>query len=160
MTATPLIRHAGEGERRWFYGGGLHTWKVTEEESGGVFMLFEDEMTAGKVTPWHSHPDHDELIVLLEGECVVNIDGNKQTVKSGGMWMAPRGTPHAFAVVSPSARLLALQTPGSAQAFYYGASEPATDEDGPVDFDRIGAVAAATGVTKVLGPPPFAVARS
>ena len=23
MTATPVIRHAGEGERRWFFGGGF-----------------------------------------------------------------------------------------------------------------------------------------
>lgn len=160
MTATPVIRHAGEGERRWFYGGGVQTWKVTEAESGGAFILFEDVMTAGKVTPWHAHPDHDELIVLLEGECVVNIGGNKQTVTAGAVWMTPRGTPHAFKVVSESARLLALQAPGSAQAFYYGASEPASEEDGVVDFDRIREVAAATGVTQVLGPPPFAEARA
>jgi quercetin dioxygenase-like cupin family protein len=159
MSATPVIRQAGEGDRRWFFGGGVHTWKVTEAESGGAFMLIEDEMTEGKVTPWHTHPDHDELAVLLEGECIVNIGGNKQRVTSGAIWMTPRGTPHAFAVVSPTARLLALQTPGSAQAFYYGASEPAGDEDGTVDFDRIGEVAAATGVTQILGPPPFASAR-
>jgi quercetin dioxygenase-like cupin family protein len=159
MAATPVIRHAGEGERRWFYGGGVQTWKVTEEESGGAFMMFEDVMTAGKMTPWHSHPDHDELIFLIEGECVVNIGGNKQTVTSGSVWMTPRGTPHAFMVVSETARVLAIQTPGSAQAFYYGASEAAGDADGPVDFDRIGEVAAATGVTKVLGPPPFVAAR-
>lgn len=160
MSATPVIKAAGEGERRWFFGGGLQTWKVTAAESGGAFMLFEDEMTEGKVTPWHCHPEHDELIVLLEGECIVNIGGNKQHVTSGGMWMAPRGVPHAFAVLSPTARALAFQTPGSAEAFYYGASEPASDEDGTVDFERIGEIAAATGVTEILGPPPFAAARA
>ncbi|MEY2417792.1 MAG: hypothetical protein QOG90_472 [Actinomycetota bacterium] len=155
MAATPVIRQAGEGERRWFYGGGVQTWKVTDAESDGAFMVFEDEMTAGKVTPWHSHPDHDELIVLLEGECLVNIGGNKQTVRTGGVWMTPRGTPHAFKVVSETARVLSLQTPGSAEAFYYGASEPAGESEGAVDFERIGKVAEATGVTKLLGPPPF-----
>jgi quercetin dioxygenase-like cupin family protein len=155
MAATPVIRQAGEGERRWFYGGGFQTWKVTAAESAGAFMVLEDVMTAGKVTPWHEHPDHDELTVLLEGECIVNIGGNKQTVQAGAVWMTPRGTPHAFKVISETARVLALQTPGSAEKFYYGASEPAGEEEGPVDFDRIREVAAATGVTTVLGPPPF-----
>ena len=154
--ATPIIKQAGEGERRWFYGGGVHTWKVTEADSGGAFFLFEDELTQGKNTPWHCHPDTDELAYLLEGEVEVKIGDIQQRVTAGGMWMSPRGVSHAFTVVSPTARVLAFQTPGSSAAFYWDASEPATDEAGPVDFDRIKAVAKATGATTVLGPPPFA----
>ena len=69
--------------------------------------------------------------------------------------MTPRGVPHAFLVVSESARLLVLQTPGNGQAFYRNASEPAGDESGLVDFAKIGEAAKATGTTVVLGPPPF-----
>ena len=36
--ATATIKAAGEGERRWFYGGGTHTWKVTEADSGGTVV--------------------------------------------------------------------------------------------------------------------------
>ena len=107
-----VVRTAGEGQRRWFYGGGAHTWKVTSEESNGAFFLFEDELTEGKMTPWHCHPDTDEAIYVLEGVIDVNMDGEQQRVRDGGMWMAPRGVPHAFIVVSPTARLLAFQTPG------------------------------------------------
>jgi len=156
MTATPVIRGAGEGDRRWFYGGGFHTWKVTEADSGGAFFLFEDELTEGKTTPWHCHPECDETIYLLEGQVDVNIDGRERRVSAGGMWMTPRGVPHAFVVVSPTARLLAFQTPGSSARFYWDASEPAGKDAGPVDFDRIRDVAAETGQTAVLGPPPFA----
>jgi quercetin dioxygenase-like cupin family protein len=153
---STVVRMAGEGQRRWFYGGGAHTWKVTSEESNGAFFLFEDELTEGKMTPWHCHPDTDEAIYVLEGVIDVNMDGEQQRISDGGMWMAPRGVPHAFTVVSPTARLLAFQTPGSAQSFYWDASEPATaDGAGPVDFDRIRSVASATGATTVLGPPPF-----
>ena len=71
--------------------------------------------------------------------------------------MTPRGVSHAFTVRSPTARILAFQVPGSSQAFYWDASEPAGAEgDGPVDFGRIQEVAATTGATNVLGPPPFA----
>jgi quercetin dioxygenase-like cupin family protein len=156
-TATPVIRNAGEGDRRWFYGGGTHTWKVTAEESGGAFFLFEDVMAQGKMTPWHCHPDTEEMVYVLEGEILMNVDGDERRVGTGGVSMSPRGVPHAFTVVSESARLLSFQTPGSSQAFYWNASEPATNEGpGPVDFDRIRGVAEETGATTVLGPPPFA----
>jgi hypothetical protein len=71
----------------------------------------------------------------------------------------PRGVPHALCVTSKSARLLCLQTPGSGEAFYLEASEPATSENasgaGPVDFVRLQRCAKETGSTEILGPPPF-----
>jgi quercetin dioxygenase-like cupin family protein len=147
---------AGEGDRRWFSGGGLHTWKVTSEDSNGAFFLFEDELTQGKMTPWHCHPDTDEAVYVLEGDIDVNIDGDEQRVTAGDLWMAPRGIPHAFTVVSATARLLSFQTPGRAQPFYWDAGEPATNGDaGPLDFDRVRSVATATGATTMLAPPPF-----
>ena len=66
-SAEVIIRAAGEGERRWFYGGGVHTWKCTAEETGGAFALLEDVMTEGKTTPLHRHPDCDEAVYVLEG---------------------------------------------------------------------------------------------
>ena len=52
-----IVRADGEGEKLWFYGGGVHTWKATSAETGGAFLLFEDVMTKGKVTPLHQHLD-------------------------------------------------------------------------------------------------------
>jgi hypothetical protein len=46
-----LVRAAEDGERRWFLGGGLHIWKATADDTGGAFLLFEDRMDRGKVTP-------------------------------------------------------------------------------------------------------------
>ena len=69
--------------------------------------------------------------------------------------MAPRGVPHAFLVTSPTARVLTLQTPGSAEAFYRGASEPAgadSDPAGPVDFNRVQAAAEQAGGMTVARP--------
>ena len=31
---NPLVRNTDEVERRWFYGGGLHSWLVRESEAG------------------------------------------------------------------------------------------------------------------------------
>lgn len=151
-----IIRAEGEGERRWFYGGGLHTWKATAEETGGAFFVLEDTLAHGKRTPLHRHPDHAELVYVIEGELLYAADGRETRVGRGATVVTPAGVPHAFVVISETARLLFLQTPGSSEAFYRGASEPAGATDGPVDFQRLGQVARDSGATEILGPPPFA----
>lgn len=159
-TAVPIVRADGEGERLRFMGGGLITLKATVEETGGAFLLFDDLMPQGKMTPLHMHENEDETLYVLEGELRVHIDGADHTVGARGIAMAPRGVPHAFMVTSPTARVLTLLTPGSAESFYRGASEPAGDDhgpDGPVDFDRVRASAEASGGMRFLGPPPFAL---
>ncbi|MDX6231038.1 MAG: hypothetical protein QOI76_4428 [Frankiales bacterium] len=158
-TAVPVIRSEDEGEKRWFYGGGVHTWKATAEETGGAFLLFEDRMEQGKRTPLHTHPDSDETMYVLEGEILMHMDGQDHRVAAGGIAVAPRGVPHAFLVLSDVARLLCLHTPGCCQAFYWDASEPISADRsaaGPVDFARVQASARRNGGIEILGPPPFA----
>lgn len=155
--ATAVVRNHGDGERRHFFGGGMLTMKLTAAESGGSLMLFEDELVEGKTTPLHIHADEDELLFVLEGRIVVHIGGDEHTVGPAGLAFAPRGVPHAFLVTSATARVLTLQTPGSAEAFYREASEPAVPgSHGTVDFERVNAAAAAVGGMEVMGPPPFA----
>ena len=150
-TTASVIRTRQDGERRWFYGGGVHTWKATAEETDGAFLLFEMELEQGKLTPLHTHPDSDETMYVLDGEILVHVDGTEHRVAEGGLAMAPRGVPHAFLVVSPSARVLCLHTPGCCQAFYLEASEPLAHggpvgpAGGPVDFARVAASAERNG---------------
>jgi quercetin dioxygenase-like cupin family protein len=158
-TAQPIIRAHDDGERRWFYGGGVHTWKATAEETGGAFLLFEDRMEQGKMTPLHLHPESDETMYVLDGEILFHMDGVEHRVGAGGLAVAPRKVPHAFMVVSPVVRMLCLHTPGCCQAFYWDASEPispGTGGVGPVDFARVQSSAAKNGGIEILGPPPFA----
>lgn len=155
-----IIRAEGEGERRWFFGGGVHTWKVRAHESNGAFLLFEDSMSGGKATPLHTHPDSDETALVLEGEILMHVDRVDHHVGAGGVAVAPRGVPHAFRVLSASAKILFLHTPGCCEAFYWDASEPLAEDgvdgaDGVVDFDRVRASAQANGGIVLLGPPPF-----
>jgi quercetin dioxygenase-like cupin family protein len=155
-TTTPVVRADVDGERRWFFGGGHHTWKVRAAETNGAFFLFEDRMEQGKMTPLHTHPEADETMYVLEGEILVHLDGREHRVAAGGTVMAPRGLPHAFMVLSPVARMLCLHTPGSGEAFYWGASEPDTGGAAQtVDVDRIRASAGRHGGIELLGPPPF-----
>ena len=158
--AESIVRNVEEGERMWFLGGGIHTWKAQAEETGNSMIVFEDELERGKVTPMHLHADVDEAMYVIEGEILLNVEGGERTVRAGGFTFAPRGCAHAFVVTSERARVLAIQTPGSGQAFYLNASQPADESGtGPVDFGRIGEVAAETGATTIIGPPPFELAQ-
>ncbi len=159
MTDTAaIIRAEGEGERLWFYGGGVFTIKASAAETGGSFFMFEDTMAQGKMTPLHLHPDEEEAVYVIEGELLVHIGGENHPLGAGGLCVAPRGVPHALLVTSKIARVLAMLAPGKAEAFYRGASEPATadtDVFGPVDFDRLRLSAERNGGIEILGPPPF-----
>ena len=155
-TLVSTVRASGEAERRWFCGGGVHSWVATEADTGGAFLMFEDELDAGKLTPLHRHPDADETFYMLSGEVLLHIDGLERRLATGGIAIIPRGVPHAFMVTSAEARMLCLQTPGSGEAFYRQASDPAGDgPPPPVAFDRVREAAAATGAIEILGPPPF-----
>ena len=162
-SAAPIIRGDGEGERRWFAGGGVHIMKATAEETDGAFMWLEDRVAQGKTTQLHTHPYLDETLIVLEGEILVYAEGTEHRVGPRGVAVAPRGVPHAFMVTSESALILALQTPGSGEAFYRDASEPAsaeTDPGKPPEWDRLRAAAERHPDTiQILGPPPFEAAR-
>jgi quercetin dioxygenase-like cupin family protein len=152
-----IVRNAGEGERRWFYGGGVQQWKATAAETGGSLFVLEDVIDADKLTPLHLHPDADEAGYILDGHIEIYTDGRRRHVETGGFFFTPRGTPHAFRGIAPHTRMLVLQTPGSNDAFYLQASEeiPADVSGGAVDFAAVGRAAESTGTTVLLGPPPF-----
>jgi quercetin dioxygenase-like cupin family protein len=154
---VPIIRASGEGDKQSFLGGGLHTWKLMTEDTDGAFFLFEDVMAQGKTTPLHRHPEADETVYVLEGEILVHVDGKESRVGPGGLSFTPKGVPHSFLVVSDRARMLTLQTPGIGQAFYRGASEPATDATcDTLDIARLQASAKENPrAEQLLGPPPF-----
>jgi hypothetical protein len=119
--------------------------------------MFEFAGEQGKVTPLHIHPASDETFYMLEGEILLDLDGERRTLAPGALAFVPRGMPHAFMVTAPQTRCLTLQTPGSDEAFYRLASEPAPDGSDPipVDFGRVREAAVATGAIEILGPPPF-----
>jgi quercetin dioxygenase-like cupin family protein len=158
-SAVPIIRQAGEGEHLGFAGGGVFTVKATAAETDGAFFLMEHRSVGGKTTPLHTHPE-DEAIYVLDGELLVHIAGEEHRVGTGGFFVAPRGVPHAMLVTSETAHLLALQTPGTGEAFYRDASDPldsAADPSRLPDWTRLREAAERSTSIHLIGPSPFAV---
>jgi quercetin dioxygenase-like cupin family protein len=146
----------GEGEAIWF-NGALITVKVPGEWSNDAFSLVEVASTEGRATGLHIDPSH-ETFYLLEGEVLFHVDGEEQRAGPGDTVAVPQGVPHAFIVVSETARFLVLNTPGTHDRFFRDGGEPATDRDfaaaPPPNLERTMAAAQEHGV-RFLGPPPF-----
>jgi quercetin dioxygenase-like cupin family protein len=157
-SAMPAITAQDTGENLWF-GGGLITFKVTSEQSGGVLCLFEHKASRGKRTPLHLHADSDETAYIFEGELLLHIDGIEHIAGPGSVVWIPRGTPHAFLVTSEVARSLWVVTPGNVmESFYRQAGDPALSQTLPpaeIDIPRLLAAGEKTGAMKTLGAPPF-----
>lgn len=149
-----VVRRAGEGEKRWFFGGGVWTWKLDSAETDGQLSVVEVEMESGKCTPLHTHPIAESLWVL-DGDLRYHIAGDEVTLSAGDFVMVPAGVPHAFLVTSERARVLVIQPSCECEAFYLGASEPLDGSSRETDFARIASSGERHGGIAILGPPPF-----
>lgn len=158
--AGAVLVDADGGEDLWF-GGGLVTFKVTSEQSGGAYVVLHDRMPRGKATPLHVHPGFTETVYVLEGELLFHINGAEHAAAVGATGAIPPGVPHALLVTSEEARLLAFVTPGDVfERFFREGGDVPTSRDAtppPLDIEKVRAAGERTGAMQVLGPPPFAV---
>jgi mannose-6-phosphate isomerase-like protein (cupin superfamily) len=42
----------------------------------------------------HSHPDTDEVFIVLRGSLTIRLDGDEVTLGPGQLFVVPKGTPH------------------------------------------------------------------
>ncbi len=145
------------GEAIWF-NGALQNVKLPGSFGDDALCLVEVTSTAGRATGLHTDPS-TETFYVLEGELLFHVDGAEYPAPAGQTITIRRGVPHAFLVVSPVARFLVMNTPGTQERFFRAGGEPAAGRDlaaaPPPDMERTMAAARAFGV-EFLGPPPFA----
>lgn len=80
-------------------------------------------------------------------------DGRESIARAGDCVFLPRGVPHTYKVLSPTARWLTLVTPAGFEEFFFEFGEPAAERtlppaaDGPPDVARLVATLARYGVS-------------
>ena len=80
--------------------------------------VLEGELDPGGGTTWHTHQREDEIVVVLEGNLVVE-DGERHELGPGDAYALPRGVRHAFANESESlTRLYFFCSPGGLERFF------------------------------------------
>ena len=163
-TSKKGIAHVrpAEGIRSLRVLGELVTCKVTSDQTGGAYSLFEVTTQPGEGPPPHVHHREDEAFYVLEGEYEFLSGEENIRVGAGSLLCVPRGALHAHKNVGEYVgRLLATQTPGGLYEHFFEEVGEAVDsyEDGPPAFENqpddrmITEVAAEHGIEI---PPPIA----
>src|SRR4051812_48859951 len=127
-----------EGESLWF-NGALMSVKCPGIWSDDAFSLIEVTSTAGRATGLHTDPSH-ETFYVVDGELLFHVDGEEIRAVAGSVVALREGVPHAFIVVSDTARFLVINTPGTHDSFFRDGGVPASRRDlalaPPPDIER------------------------
>ena len=114
-TSKKRVAHVrpAEGIRSLQVFGELVTCKVTSDQTGGAYSLFEVTTHRGEGPPPHVHHREDEAFYVLEGEYEFFSGEGTIRVGAGSLLCVPRGALHSHKNVGEGVgRLLATQTPG------------------------------------------------
>jgi mannose-6-phosphate isomerase-like protein (cupin superfamily) len=91
----PIIVPSNEG-RKMFVLGQEITLKLTGNETGGAYYVFEALTPPGVGVPTHVHEHEDEILRIIEGEYEVFLDGKTYKAGQGAVINLPRLIPHRF----------------------------------------------------------------
>ena len=127
--------HVGSGEG-WAARMGdaqLITRKVSSEQTGGAYSLFEVAVVAGGRERPHIQHREDECFYVLEGEFEFLIEGTSVEAGAGSLVYVPKGNLHTFSNVGETiGRMLVSQTPGGVyEGFVEEVGEPVSGEAVP-----------------------------
>lgn len=134
MQAQPLAVVAvapSEGQTVWVLGD-RYTFKVTGEQTNGMYTLIEQQVMPQSRPPPHIHHTEDEAFYMLEGE-VTFFSGNATVQATAGTFIhVPRGTVHTFKNESSApARMLVLITPAGFEQFFKEVGQSTNDASIP-----------------------------
>jgi quercetin dioxygenase-like cupin family protein len=105
--------------------GVLVTVKLTAEDTGGAYSVFEDFIPPGAGPVPHTHTKEDETIYVLEGELRAWLGGKQYDLKLGDFVHMPRGVQHYFKNMSDKpTRLLLSYTPGGFEKWFLEVGTP------------------------------------
>ena len=72
------------------------THKLTSEQTGGAYYLFETTFDPGTGNSLHVHRREDEIGFVVEGALEIRLGTSSSVLEAGGIAMLPKGTAHAI----------------------------------------------------------------
>ena len=132
--------------------GGILTFKITGDESGGSLTAIETTAAPAEGPPLHVH-DQDEVIYTLDGTFRIKLGETIAEAPPGSCVFIPAGTPHTWQNISAgAARFFATVMPAAPsfeQFFTRYAQLPPQERD----LEAFARLAAETAAFQVVGPP-------
>lgn len=103
--------------------GSVVTVELTARETGGVIGVVRFRAVRGERAQRHVHTREDEIFLINDGEMRMTL-GERAQVHGAGALFLPRGIPHSYEVLSPTADFCVLTTPGGFERFFQAAGFP------------------------------------
>jgi quercetin dioxygenase-like cupin family protein len=124
--------------------------KLGRADTGGLLSAFDLVLEPGEGPGEHVHSREHELWYVLDGEFDFLLGDELIHQPTGGLAFGPRGTPHTFQNVGPTAgRLLVITAAAGLEDFFLEYDKRAS---GPYDMDVLAVAAQVAGV-EFTGPP-------
>jgi len=144
----------GADSRTLWLLGEMVAYKITSDQTGGAYSLFEVKTPPGSGAPPHVQHREDEAFYVLEGEYEFLIEGRTINAGPGSLIYVPKGNLHAHTNFGEGmARMLLSQTPGGLhERFFEEIGEETKDisksvgSEDPPDREGIAEIAAEYGI--------------
>lgn len=96
------------------------SFKISTQETGGNFFLFEHSNLRPGGPPLHFHYEQEEWFYVMEGDVLFQIGEKRFQLKAGDSMLAPRRVPHAFTAVgaTPAKMLVGYSPAGKMEQFF------------------------------------------
>ena len=95
------------------------THKLTSQQTGGGYYLFESEFDPESGNRLHVHTYEDEVVYVVQGAIQIRLGDGKLETSEGGVAHLPKGIPHAlYNPLKTPLRILALAIPGGMEQFF------------------------------------------
>jgi len=112
----PILLRPGSGRLLEFLSV---THRLTSEQAGGAFCMFESAFEPGAGNRLHVHSREDEIAYVLEGALEVRLRDRTAILEAGGVGRLPKGLPHAIRnPLEVSSRYLFLAVPGGLDRWF------------------------------------------
>ncbi len=146
------------GDTAWV-GSELVAFKLTGRATADACMLTVNATLPHGGPPLHRHSREDEFFYVLEGEFLVQSDGQTTRAAPGTAVSLPRGTTHTYtnAGTAPG-KLLVLCVPAGIERFWAEVGQPGSDVASPpppptpAQLEHLATAALHYGI-EVVGPP-------
>ena len=95
------------------------THKLTHQQTGGAYYLFEFEFDPESGNRLHVHQYEDEVVHVLEGAIEIRLGNQKFKAAAGGVAHLPKQIPHAlYNPLKTRSRYLGIAVPGGMENFF------------------------------------------
>ena len=95
------------------------THKLTSQQTGGGYYLFESEFDPESGNRLHVHTYEDEVVYVVQGAIQIRLGDGKLETSEGGVAHLPKGIPHAlYNPLKTPLRIVALAIPGGMEQFF------------------------------------------